>query len=339
MMKVGMNITFMEIEDWEIPILQEKLKEHNLSFYKEHLDEVNVVKLKDSDILSVFIYSPLTAEILDKIPKLKLIVTRSMGFDHIDLEYCKKHGITVCNVPTYGANTVAEHTFALILAISRKIIPSIEQTRKGSFAVDGLRGFDLHGKSIGVIGVGHIGTEVIRIAQGFGMNVIAYTRHPSEELAKKLKITFHSLNTLLGLSDIITLHVPFSKETRHMINKRNIGKCKKGCILINTARGGLIETEAIVYALEKGIFSAAGLDVLEEECGIKEERELLSGKFIETCDLKTQLYNHVLLRRENVFITPHNAFNSTEALNTILHVTIENILSFINRNPVNNIKI
>src|SRR3989338_1297790 len=124
-----------------------------------------------------------------------------------------------------------------------------------------------------------------------------------------------------------------------MINKRNIGKCKKGCILINTARGGLIETEAIVYALEKGILSAVGLDVLEEECGIKEERELLTGKFIETCDLRTQLYNHVLLRKENVFITPHNAFNSTEALNTILRVTTENVSNFINRNPINIIKV
>lgn len=333
-----MKIAFLEIEDWEIPVIEKKLAGYTLEFYKEHIDEKLVKKLEDVDMLSIFIYSPLTAEMLEKMPKLKLIITRSMGYDHVDLAYCKKKGITVCNVPTYGANTVAEHAFSLLLALSRNLVSSIERTRKGNFDVAGLRGFDLHGKTLGVIGVGHIGTEMIRIAKGFGMRVIAYTRHPNEEMARKLRITFHSLNELLSLADVISLHVPLSKETKHILNKRNIGKCKKGSILINTARGGLIETEAIVYALEKGIFRGVGLDVLEEECGIKEERELLTGKFIQTCDLKTQLFNHVLLNKENVLITPHNAFNSTEALNTILHVTVENTLNFINNTPQNTVQ-
>lgn len=332
-----MRIVFLEIEEWEKQYLSKKLTGYSLEYYNEHLNEELLKKLNDVDILSVFIYSSLTAEVLDKMPKLKLIVTRSMGFDHIDMDYCKKHGITVSNVPIYGANTVAEHAFALLLAISRKIIPSVERTRGGSFEVENIRGFDLHGKTIGVIGIGHIGKEVVKIAHGFGMKVIAYTRHPSEELAKELKVTFHTLNELLQLSDVITLHLPLSKETHHILNKRNIGKCKKGSVLINTARGGLIETEAILYALEKGIFKAVGLDVLEEECGIKEERELLTGKFIETCDLRTQLYNHVLLRREDVLITPHNAFNSTEALNTILHITAENIISFLKQKSINTV--
>jgi len=334
-----MKIAFFEIEDWETEYIRKKLQGYTIEIYKEHIGVDIAEQLKDVEIISVFIYSSLTEEILEKMPQLKLIVTRSTGYDHIDLAYCKKKGISVCNVPTYGANTVAEHTFALILSLSRNIIPSVERTRRGSFEVDGLRGFDLHGKTIGVIGVGHIGKEVIRIAQGFGMRVIAYTGHPNEELAKKLKISFHSLSELLSLSDVISLHVPLLKETRHMINKRNIGKCKKGSMLINTARGGLIETEAILYGLEKGIFSSVGLDVLEEECGVKEERELLSGKFIESCDLKTQLYNHVLLRRENVLITPHNAFNSNEALDTILKITSENIVNFMNKTPINIVKL
>lgn len=333
-----MKIAFLEIEEWEIPVLKKCFENHTVGFYSEHIDEKNVDLFKDTDILSVFIYSPLSKELLEKMPKLKLIVTRSMGYDHIDISYCKKKGITVCNIPTYGANTVAEHTFALILAISRNIIPSVERTRKGSFEVQGLRGFDLHKKTLGVIGVGNIGKEVVRIAQGFGMNVIAHTGHPSESIAKKLKITFHSLNELLGLSDIISLHLPLSKETHHIINKRNIRKFKKGSVLINTSRGGLIQTEAIIYSLEKKILKAVGLDVLEEECGIKEERELLTGKFIEKCDLKTQLYNHVLLNKENVFITPHNAFNSNEALDTILQVTIEDIKHFIDGTPINTIR-
>lgn len=330
-----MNIAFYEVEDWEIPVIKQKLEGHPVEFHNSYIDEKDAAKQTDLDILSVFIYSRLTKEVLEKMPKLKLIVTRSMGFDHIDLSYCKRKGITVCNVPNYGANTVAEHTFALILALSRNLIPSIERTRRGNFEVKGLRGFDLHDKTIGIIGIGHIGKEVIRIAKGFGMHVIAYTRHPDEDLAKKLKITFHSLPELLGLSDVVTLHVPLSKETRHMINKRNIGKFKKGSILINTARGGLIQTESILFGIKKGIFHAVGLDVLEEECGVKEEMELLSGKFKEVCDLKTQLHNHVLLHQENVLITPHNAFNSDEALNTILSVTTDNILSFIHRAPIN----
>ncbi len=334
-----MKITFLEIEDWEIPVLKNSLENHEVDFYSEHIDEKNVEVLKDTEILSVFIYSPLNKDLLEKMPKLKLIITRSMGYDHIDIDYCRSKGITVCNIPTYGANTVAEHTFALLFNISRNIHDSIERTRRGSFEVDGLRGFDLHGKTIGVIGTGHIGSEVIKIAHGIGMKVIAYTRHPSEELAKKLKVSFHNLNELLSISDVVTLHIPHSKETHHLINKRNVGKFKKGSVLINTARGGLIQTEAILYGLEKKIFKAVGLDVLEEECGIKEERELLTKKHLDKCDLKTQLLDHILLEREEVFITPHNAFNSYEALDTILQITIENIKNFINRTPINTIRV
>lgn len=333
----SMKICFYELEEWEIPYLKENLSSHELDFHIEALEADNVDAAKDCEVLSIFVYSPLPATVLEKMPKLRLIVTRSTGFDHIDMAYCQKKGITVCNIPTYGANTVAEHTFALLLALSRKIIPSVERTRRGSFELEGLRGFDLHGKTLGVIGVGHIGTEVIRIAKGFGMHVIAYTHHPSEELAKQLRITFFSLPELLKTSDIITLHVPYSKKTHHLINKKNITKFKKGSILLNTARGGLVETEAMFIGLEKGILQAVGLDVLEEEVGIREERELLSGKFLQKNDLRTQLYNHVLLAKENVVITPHNAFNSNEALHTILRVTVENILSFLAKSPVNTV--
>jgi D-lactate dehydrogenase len=332
-----MNIAFFEIEDWEVAFLKKPLRDHTLTFDSRPLHEDTGKKLASIEVLSVFIYSQLTAELLKKMPKLQLIVTRSMGYDHIDLAYCKKHGITVCMVPTYGAYTVAEHTFALLLAISRKLAVSIERTRHGDFTLDGLRGFDLQGKTIGVIGMGNIGQSVVHIAKGFGMHVVVYSRSPSEAAAKKMKITYLSLKELLKVSDIVTLHVPLTKKTRHMINKKNIQGMKKGSVLLNTSRGGLIETEAILYGLETGIIRAAGLDVLEEECSIKEERQLLSGHFLEECDLKTALLNHLLLQKENVLVTPHNAFNSDEALQTILQTTIENITAFLHRSPVNTV--
>jgi D-lactate dehydrogenase len=330
-----MKIAFYEIEEWEIPFLQKQLSGYDLVFDKEQLHEEEAKGLADVSILSIFIYSPLTAEVLSHMPKLKLIVTRSMGFDHIDLEYCKKNGITVCNIANYGGNTVAEHAFALLLALSRKLVPSIDRTRRGNFELQGLRGFDLFGKTIGVIGMGHIGSNVIRIAQGFGMKVVVFSRHPSEEEAKRLKITYMGLRELFQASDIVSLHVPYTKETHHMINKKTLKWFKKGALLINTARGGLIETEALVLGLEQGILGGIGLDVLEEECGVKEERQLLTGNFLQQCDLKTQLYNHVLLNKENVIITPHNAFNSQEALHTIITTTADNIAKYLQGAPQN----
>jgi len=332
-----MKIVFFEVEEWEIEYLKKKLEGHSLEFYPGYLEEKDLKNLQDADVVSIFIYSPLPAEILQKLPNLKLVVTRSTGFDHIDLVAAAKHNITVCNVPNYGANTVAEHTFALILALSRKLVPSIERTRRGNFALDGLTGFDLHGKTIGVIGVGHIGTEVIRMAKGFGMHVVAYSRHPDEALARRMRVTFLSLPELLKVADVVTIHVPYTKKTHHTINSKNIKKFKKGSVLINTARGGLIETAAILYGLDNDILKGVGLDVLEGECGIKEERQLLAGKFKLECDLKTQLLNHVLLEKENVLITPHNAFNSDEALHRILDVTAEDILSFEKKKPLNTV--
>lgn len=330
-----MTLAFFEIEDWEKPYVKKKFAEHELLFFSDHLTEADIPKLQNVEVLSVFIYSPLTAAILKKLPNLICIVTRSTGFDHIDIAYCKQKKIIVCNVPTYGSNTVAEHTFMLLLALSRKLVPSIERTRRGNFELEGLRGFDLHGKTIGVIGLGNIGLEVMRIAKGFGMHVVAFTRHPSEALAKKMRVTFLKLPELLRVSDVVTLHIPYTKQTHHLINKKNIKKMKKGSVLLNTARGGLIETEAILYGLDHGILQGVGLDVLEGECGIKEERQLLAGKFKQECDLRTQVMNHVLLQRENVLITPHNAFNSIEALQRILDVTVENILKFLEKKPQN----
>ncbi|MBI2546170.1 hydroxyacid dehydrogenase [Candidatus Woesearchaeota archaeon] len=330
-----MNIAFFEVEEWEKPIIQKALKGHTVSFFSAPLTKSNAAKIKNYDILSVFIYSKVNKDIIAQLPKLRFIATRSTGFDHIDMDTCKAKGIKVANVPTYGENTVAEHTFALILSLTRKIHKSYERTIRGDFTLEGLRGFDLKGKTIGVIGTGNIGRHVIRIANGFEMNTLAYDVRQDAKFARQMGFKYVPLANLLANSDIITLHVPYLKATHHLINRDNINKIKKGSILINTARGGLVETEALVIALDKGILAGAGLDVLEEEFFIKEETQLLSKQFPETCDLKTLLQNHILLKRDNVLITPHNAFNSNEALLRILETTLDNIAAFSKKKPIN----
>lgn len=332
-----MNIGFFEVDDNEIEVYKKDLGDHELFFGKEPLNEKNKEKAKSLDIISTRSYSNLTSDTLSSLEHLKMITTRTTGYDHIDIEYCKEKNIIVCNIPEYGAFTVAEHTFALMLAISRNLVESIERTKRGDFRLDGLRGFELHGKTLGIIGVGSIGKAVIKIAKGFGMKVIAYTRHKEDKLAAELGFEFVELDDLLGKADIVSLHVPYSKETHHMINKENIRKFKKGSVLINTARGGVVDTEAILVGLDEKILSAAGLDVLEEECMVKDEEDLLTEEFLKECNLKTQLLNHVLLTRENVIITPHNAFNSAESRIRILDITVKNITAFINNNPQNTI--
>ena len=328
------KIVFFELEPWEENYVKSSISDHEIIFTQEKLTNETALKYSDAQIISVFIYSEITKDLIDKLPNLKFIATRSMGFDHIDVGYCRQKGITIAYVPTYGAHTVAEHTFALLLAISRKIIPSSERAKKGEFGNEELDGFDLFGKTIGVMGTGNIGRNVCEIALSFGMKVLAFSHSQDPELTAK-GVRYVDLNDLLVSSDVISLHLPHNKETEHIINMQNIGNIKKGAVLINTARGALIETQAIVEGLEKGILSAAGLDVLEEECDLREERELLTTEFLKKCDLKTQLLNHVLLTRGDVLITPHNAFNSIEALQEIIEVTVANIESYIDNTPQN----
>ncbi|MEA3329858.1 MAG: hydroxyacid dehydrogenase [Nanoarchaeota archaeon] len=319
-----MKIGFFEVEDWEKEYLKNKLKNHNLVFFKDVLNNKNVNSVKDVDAVSVFIYSKVDKEILKKFEKLKAVITRSTGFDHIDIKECKKCKISVMNVPFYGENTVAEHTFALILSLSRKIHKSYERTVRGNFSLEGLRGSDLKGKTLGVVGLGHIGRHVARIAKGFYMNILVYDPHRDKKAEKKLSLKFVSLENLLKNSDVVSLHCPYNKKTHHLINHKNIKLIKKDAYVINTARGGLIETKALVKTLAKGNLGGVALDVLEEESLIKEEIQLLSKNFPKD-NLQGLLENHLLLTFDNVIITPHNAFNSQEALQRILDVTVENV--------------
>ncbi|MFH1866876.1 MAG: NAD(P)-dependent oxidoreductase [Patescibacteria group bacterium] len=332
------QIVFTGIEGWEEPYLQERLTGHQLTFIRRALQKQDFGGLRRTEILSPFIYTPINDELLDQLPELKFIATRSTGFDHIDVEACHQRGIKVANVPFYGENTVAEHTWALILALSRKIFQSYERTERGDFSLDGLRGFDLKGKTIGVIGGGHIGQHVIRIAKAFGMKVVVFDVKQDVALAKNMGFEYASLDALLKESDVITLHAPYNKKTHHLLNADSMKLIKQGAVLVNTARGGLVDTIELVKVLESGRLAGAGLDVLEEENFIKEESELLTPEFKNKCDLKTLIADHVLLQRNNVIITPHNAFNSQEAIMRILDTTIENIKGFLEGKIINQVK-
>ncbi len=332
------KIAFFEIEEREKDYLKKQLNNIEVYFFTEKLSLNNVNLAKDCKIISTFIDSQLDKDVLSKFTDLKMISTRSTGFDHIDLEVAKKNKIMVCNVPHYGDNAVAEYAFALILDLSRKIHQSIERVKSGVFSFEGLTGFDLKGKTLGIVGLGNIGQHVARIAKGFEMQVLGFDVIQDKKLAKKLGFKYVAFEELLKNSDIISLHVPYNKHTHHLINSGNINLIKKGAYLINTARGGIVETGALVQALGKGILAGAGLDVLEEEIFIKEESHLLSKEFLKKHNLKTILQDHILLKQENVIITPHNAFNSKEALERILETTVLNVQSFIKNKPINIIK-
>jgi D-lactate dehydrogenase len=404
-----MKLGFFEAEGWEKEILERELPDLEIYFTTERLTKENVKNFQDLDILSIFISSEIDKEIIDSLPNLKLITTRSTGYDHIYCEYCKSKGILVCNVPEYGTKTVAEWTIGLMLNLMRKIYYAIDQIKETeSFDLKNLRGEELYGKTLGVIGTGRIGKEVIKLAKAFGMNILAYDIYPDENFAKEYNVTYTSLEELLKNSDVITIHVNLNPSTYHLINKENIKFIKPGAYLINTARGGIVETEALLYALKEGILQGAALDVLEEETEIKEELELLvkytkshlpeSSDRIEYTRIErpnnnihpnkrpndipeykpnenqkfglnsgnehsfgqdsgsnktfgqnsgsdniketafTLWQNHILMKMPNVLITPHNAFNSKEAIERILMTTIENIKKFLEGNPINLVK-
>lgn len=325
---------FFEIEEWERQYLSTTLAGQDLYFYRQPLDEKIVSRVKDAEIVSVFIRSTVSRDVLNKLPRLRLIVTRSTGYDHIDVAAATAKGIAVSNIPFYGENTVAEHTFGLILDISRNIHKAYVRTAAGNFSLEGLQGFDLQGKTIGVVGAGSIGLRVIRIAKGFAMNVLAYDVCENRLIAEVLGFKYAGLEELLRNSDIVTLHAPYNPSTHHLINFDTLRLMKRGAILINTARGGLVDTEALLWALDQGILSGAGLDVIEGEELIQEEKQLLTAPAAED-KLRQVLRQHILLRREDVIITPHIAFYSRDALRRIMETTVANITSFLDGHPQN----
>jgi D-lactate dehydrogenase len=323
------KIAFFGVKSWEREDIEReiiKLDSFGIGIFEAEVGEALELAAK-YEIISPFIYSKMDKAVLDKLPELKMIATRSTGMDHIDVEECQKRKIEVKNVPEYGSKTVAEFSFALLLAVAKKIVVAHQSVEEGDFNPEGLTGVDLEGKTLGVVGVGRIGANMIKYGRAFGMKVLGVEKYPDEALAKKLGFKSVDLETCLKEADFLSLHVPANKETIHLINKENIKLMKPGSFLINTCRGPVVEVESLVWALNKGILAGVGLDVTEEEDMVEDISTVIMNKTTKD-DLKEILSYHMLRDRDDVVFTPHNAFNTKEAISRIVKTTIENIINF-----------
>jgi D-lactate dehydrogenase len=301
------------------------------------IDEVDPMTLQDISVLSVFVDYQVNAEVLDRLPNLKMIATRSAGYDHIDMSVATERGIVVSRVPHYGARTVAEYATALMFALSRNAFRSyvgMQSSVKGG-NLEVYEGFDLYGKTLGVVGTGVIGRSVCEIARGIGMNVIAFDVMPDEGFAVKCGFTYGSLDEVLAAADLVTLHVPSLPQTHHLMNEEKLALMKPGSFLINTARGEIVDTKALVQVLKSGHLAGAGLDVLEGEHALREEAELIATDGVDAELWETLVADHALIDMPNVIVTPHIAFNTVEAKREITDITVANITQFINGEPQN----
>jgi D-lactate dehydrogenase len=295
---------------------------HELIFLEPRLNQQTAPLAKGCEAVCSFVNDRVDRETLQALHDegVRFIALRCAGFNHVDLKAAADLGIRLARVPEYSPYAVAEHAVALILSLNRKIPKAHARVREGNFTLDGLEGFDLHGKTVGVIGTGRIGRTFAGIMRGFGCTVLLNDKYPNEEFAKESGCTYVELPELYRRSDIISLHVPLTPETLHMINLPAIETMKPGVMLINTGRGGLTDTKALIKGLKTGHIGAAGLDVYEEEAGI----------FF--CDLSEAGIQDDLLARlmtfPNVLITAHQAFLTREALHNIADTTLENLTAF-----------
>jgi len=328
------KVVSFEAGDRQREYLSARLVDVEHAFSGQPLDVTTAEVAGDADIVTVFIRSSVDRATLDRLPRLKLVATRSTGFDHVDVAACHERGIAVTNVPRYGENTVAEHTFGLLLSLTRHIHQATRRTARGDYSIHGLEGIDLKGRVLGVVGAGSIGLHVIRIAKGFGMEVVAFDARPHHLLAEVLGFTYLSLEELLRQAEIVTLHVPLLPTTHHLMNRDRFAMMRRGSYLLNTSRGAIVDTDALLWALDEGILAGAGLDVIEGEELVGGEEQLLATAGVED-KLRMVVRQHLLLQRENVVLTPHIGFYSKEAEERILQVTIDNIVSFLDGRPQN----
>ena len=284
---------------------------HELVFFEDRLSIQTAALAAGCEVVCPFVNDRVDAATLKQLSKLgvKLVALRCSGVNSVDLAAAAEAGILVTRVPAYSPEAVAEHVFALLLTLSRKTHRAYNRVREGNFSLDGLVGFNLHGRTFGVIGAGKIGAATMAIARGFGCKVIAFDRFPSPERAKELGCEFVSFKELLAQSDIISLHTPLTPETGHMINAQTLAEMKPGAVVINTSRGGLIDTSALLAALKSGQIGGVGLDVYEYEEGVFFED--LSGSALED-DVLARLTTF-----PNVMITSHQGFLTNEALENI----------------------
>lgn len=322
-----MKIVIFETEQWEAAACARLAGPHALACTPEPLRPDNVARFADAEVISPFVHSNLGAAVLARMPRLRLIATRSTGYDHVDLAYCREAAITVCNVPDYGDHTVAEHAFALLLALCRHIPEATERVRRGDVRARDLRGVELTGKTLGVIGAGRIGRRVLQIARGFGMRTLA--SDPSPDAAARKDPDFHavSLPVLLAASDVISLHAPGGSGLH--LSDPEFALMKTGALLINTARGGAVDPAALLRALSSGRLAGAGLDVIAEEQAFGDEAEIFrQDAQVDPARLRALLADHALVRLPNVLVTPHIAYNTQEAVDRITETTLGNIEAY-----------
>jgi len=300
-----------------------------LEFLEVHLNKSTAILAKGYDAVCVFVNDTVDAPILQVLSEqsIGLLVLRCAGFNNVDLKAAAALSIKVVRVPAYSPYSVAEHTLALILTLNRKTHRAYNRIREGNFALTGLMGFDLNGKTVGLVGLGKIGLVTAKILKGFGCKVLGYDVIKNEE-SEAIGVELTDLETLFACSDIISLHCPLTPQTHHIINQQTIGKMKKGVMLINTSRGALIDTKAVIKGLKKEQISYLGLDVYEEEGDLFFED--LSNKVIQDDTFMR------LLSFNNVLITGHQAFFTSNALKNIADITLQNIADYTNKLPLQN---
>jgi D-lactate dehydrogenase len=293
---------------------------HDLVFLEARLVAATALLAEGFDAVCAFVNDRLDAEVLRILSDggVRMVALRSAGFNHVDLAAADSLSLTVARVPAYSPHAVAEHAVALILSLNRKIYKAYQRVREGNFALDGLVGFDLNGKVVGVVGTGKIGRIFARIMSGFGCRVVGYDLYPSEEARQYVE--YISLEDLLACSDIVALHLPLTPDTFHLIDAKAVSKMKKGVMLINTSRGALIDTRAVIDALKHGRIGHLGLDVYEEE-------EALFFRDLSDRVIQDDVFMR-LLTFPNVVITGHQAFFTREALSNIAETTIANLTAF-----------
>lgn len=313
------KIAFFDTKEYDKKLFNEYNKGYNydITYFESTLNSETAVLTKGFDAVCVFVHDKLDEQTLSILEEngIKLVALRCAGFNNVDLEH--KGSIRVVRVPQYSPYAVAEHAVALLLNITRKLYKSYQRTRKYNFTLDGLLGFDIHGKTVGVIGTGKIGKVFIQIMKGFGTNVIAYDLFKDEKAAEELGFEYVSLDELYEKSDIISLHCPLTPETENIINEQSIPKMKDGVVLINCSRGKLIDTDSLIKAMETGKIGGVGLDVYEDE-----DEFFLRDM---TNSYKRDKNLSILLSMPNLIITSHQAFFTSEALNKIASDTCQNI--------------
>ena len=305
----------------------------DIHYYKERLSMNTVSLTQGVDAVCIFVNAECDARVIERMAQngVKLIALRCAGFNNVDIKAARQYGIKVVRVPAYSPHAVAEYAVTLMMALNRKVYRSVYRTREGNFKLNGLLGFDMYGKTAGLIGMGRIAKELIKILKGFGMNVVAYDLYPDEAFAKEYQVKMVTLDELYEQSDIISLHCPLTEETKFIINNESITKMKYGVMIINTGRGKLIKTEDLIDGLRSHQIGSAGLDVYEEEANYFYEDR--SDKMIDDDKLA------LLLMMPNVIITSHQAFFTQEATHNIAVTTLQNILDFAEDKPlVNEVK-